>query len=160
MRYLVQPIYRIFVKRFTFLFFAKTTGKNIGSVLMSSAPNYSDAYILLNGTVTIPNTGTVANPNNRRNMIIKNCTPFTDCMSEKNNTKIDNAKYIDIVISVYNLIEYSDNYPRTYGRFWQCYRDETFLDDNGAIACFPADDNNSASFKFKTKIAGRTGNDG
>ena len=43
---------------------------------------------------------------------------------------------------------------------WHYYRDETFLNANGAIAEFSADNNNSALFKFKTKIAGRTGNDG
>ena len=42
----------------------------------------------------------------------------------------------------------------------QYYRDEPFLDNNGAIADFPADNNNSTSFKFKTKITGKKGNDG
>ena len=86
-------------------------------------------------------------------MIIKNCAPFTDCISEINNTQIDNAKGIDEVMPMYNLI-------KTSGSLWQYYRDETFLDDNGAIADFPAGNNNSALFKFKTKIADRTGNDG
>ena len=57
-------------------------------------------------------------------------------------------------------MERSDNYSQTFGSLWQYYRDEPFLDDNGAIADFPDDDNNSALFKFKTKIAIRTGNDG
>ena len=70
------------------------------------------------------------------------------------------VKYIDIVIIIYDLIEYSDNYSRTPGSLWQYYKDEEFLIDNGAIAGFPADKNNSASFKFETKITGRTGNDG
>ena len=63
---------------------------------------------------------------------------------------------------MYNLIEYSDNYSKTTGSLWQCYRDELFLDANGNIADFPADNNNnnSGSFKFKTKIAGRTANGG
>ena len=61
---------------------------------------------------------------------------------------------------MYNLIECSDNYSKTYGSLWQCYRNETFLNNNGAIANFPdiADNNNSAPFKFKTKIADRIGN--
>ena len=86
-------------------------------------------------------------------MIIKNCAPFTDCISEINNTQINNAKGIDEVMPMYNLI-------KTSGSLWQYYRDEPFLDDNGAIADFPAGNNNSALFKFKTKIADRTGNDG
>ena len=61
---------------------------------------------------------------------------------------------------MYNLIEYSDNYSKTSGSLWNYYRDEPHLNANGAIADFPAGNNNSASFKFKAKIAGRTGNDG
>ena len=53
-----------------------------------------------------------ARVNNERNkgVIFKNCTPFTDCISEINNTEIDNAIDIDVVISMYYLVEYSDNY--------------------------------------------------
>ena len=51
-------------------------------MLKSSLCDYSDAYILVNGTITVENTGTEAAPNNRKCMIIKNCAPFTDCISE------------------------------------------------------------------------------
>ena len=61
---------------------------------------------------------------------------------------------------MYNLIEYSDNYSRTSGSLWHCYNDDPFFNANGAIADFAANNNNSASFKFKTKITGITGNDG
>ena len=60
---------------------------------------------------------------------------------------------------MYNLIEYSDNYSETSGSLWHYYRDKPFLNANGAIADFPTDTNNSDSFRFKTKIADRTGND-
>ena len=60
---------------------------------------------------------------------------------------------------MYNLIEYSDNYSKTSGSLWQYHRVEPVLDANGAIGNFPADNNNSAFFKFKTKIAGRKEND-
>ena len=63
-------------------------------------------------------------------------------------------------MSMYNLIEYSDNYSKTSGSLWQYYGDEPFIIANGTIADFPADNNNSASFKVKTKIADRTGNNG
>ena len=69
-------------------------------------------------------------------------------------------KDIGIVMLMYNLIEYSDNYSKPSGSLWKCYRDESYLDNNDAIADFPADNNNSASFKLKSEIAGRTGNDG
>ena len=58
-------------------------------------------------------------------------------------------------MTMYNLIEYSDNYSKTSGSLWNYYRNEPFLIANGAIADFPANNNNSASVKFKTKIAGR-----
>ena len=58
-------------------------------------------------------------PNNRNNIIIKNCGSFTDCISETNNTQIDNAKYVDVVMPKYNLIEYSDNYSTTSECLWQ-----------------------------------------
>ena len=59
-----------------------------------------------------------------------------------------------------NLIEYSDNYSKTSGSLRQFYRDEPFINDNGAITDFIADGNNNISFKFKTKIAGTIGNNG
>ena len=66
----------------------------------------------MRGTTSFQNTGTAANPNNRQNIIIKNCVLFTDCVSEINNAQIDNTKDIDIVIPMCNLIEYSDNYTK------------------------------------------------
>ena len=85
--------------------------------------------------------------------IIKSCAQFTNCIREINNTQIDNAKDIDIVMSMYNLIESSDDYSKTSGSLWHYYRDEPYLNANGAIADFPADSNNSALFKFKKQQA-------
>ena len=82
-------------------------------------------------------------------MILENCAPFIDCKSEINNTEIDNAKDIDIVMPMYNLIEYSDNYSKTSGSLWQYYKDEP--NDNLA---------DSESFKSKVKITGNTLNKG
>ena len=59
---------------------------------------------------------------------------------------------------MYNLIEYSNSYSKTSGSLWQYYRDEPFIDGNGAITDFRADDKNNASCKFKTKIAGKIRN--
>ena len=56
-------------------------------------------------------------------MLFKNCAPFTDCISEVNNTQVDNAKYIDIIMAMYNLIEYSNNDSKTSGILWQHYKD-------------------------------------
>ena len=110
----------------------------------------------MNATITVPNTEAARLAANNR----KNYTPFTNYISEINNTQIDDAKDIGIVMPVHNLIEYSDNYSKTSGSLWHYYRDEPFLNANGAIANFSADNNDSGSFKFKRKIAGRTENDG
>ena len=81
------------------------------STLRSNLCDYSDAYILFSETVAVSNiAGARAAANNKKNIIIKHCTPFTNCISEINNTQIDNAKDNDTVMPMYNLIEYSDNY--------------------------------------------------
>ena len=85
------------------------------SMLRSSLCDYSDAYIFLKGNVTVNNTaddGAAANNTNKK-VIFKSCAPFTNCISKINDTQIDNAEYIDIVMLMYNLIEYSDNYSKT-----------------------------------------------
>ena len=91
------------------------------AMLRSSLCDYSDAYILVKGNITVNNTaadGAAAN-NTDKKVIFKNCAPFTSCISKINNAQIDNAQYIDIVMPVYNLIEYSDNYSKTSGSLWQ-----------------------------------------
>ena len=76
-------------------------------MLRSRLCDYSDVYILVSATITVPNTAAAgADPNNRKNIIIKNCAPFINCTSEINNTQRDNARDIDIVKPMYNLIEY------------------------------------------------------
>ena len=76
-----------------------------------------------------------------------------------NSTQKDNAKDIDVVMPLYNFIEYSDNYSKTSVRLRRYCRDEPALNDTGAIIDFPHGNNNSTSFKFKPKITGQTGND-
>ena len=90
-------------------------------MLKSSLCDYSDAYILVKGTITVNNTaatGADANNTNKK-VIFKNCTPFTNCINEINNTHVDNAKDLIIVMRMYNLIEYNDNYSKTSGSLWQ-----------------------------------------
>ena len=80
-------------------------------MLKSSLCDYSDVYILVKGNITVSNTiAADADANNtNKKVIFKNCGPFSDCISEINNTQVDNAKYIDRVVPMYNLIEYSDS---------------------------------------------------
>ena len=73
----------------------------------------------------------------------------------KNNTQTDNAEYIDIVMPMYSLIEYSDNYSKTSGNLWQYCKEIPALTNNGAIADFNGA-NATDSFNFKTKITGQT----
>ena len=68
---------------------------------------------------------------------------------EMNNTQIDDAQNIDLVMPVYNLIECSNAYSKTSGSLWQYYRDEPALNNNNNIIDFPASNNNSILFKFK-----------
>ena len=81
--------------------------------------NYADAYIFAKGAIKITGAGddVAARQADKRNkgVIFKNCAPFTKCINRINNTEIDNAKDIDIVMPMYNLIEYSDNYSKTSG---------------------------------------------
>ena len=113
--------------------------------------DYSDAYILVKRNITVNNTagtGAVANNTNKK-VVFKNCAPFTNCMSKINNTQVDNAEYIDIAMSIYNLIGYS---------LWQYCKVIPAVDDDGDIADFNGA-NATDSFSFKTKITGQTNND-
>ena len=97
-------------------------------MLKSGLCGYSDAYILAEGTISVANTtaaGAAANNSNKR-VVSKNCAPFTDCISEINNTEVDNAKDIDVVMSMYSLLEHSNNYSKTFRILWQYYRQTSF----------------------------------
>ena len=129
-----------------------STGSDIRikkSMQNPSLCDYGDAYILVKGTTTIIGSGhdAAAKPADKKNkgLMFENYAPFTNCKSETNNTEIDNTKDIDIVMPMYNLIEYSDNYSKTTPILRQYYRDE--LNDNLA---------DSESFKSKVEITGGT----
>ena len=98
------------------------------TMLRSNLCDYADAYILVKGTITITGVGCddAAKWLDEWNkgVIFKNCAPFTKCISRVNNTDIDNAQDINIVMWMYNLIEYSNNYSKTSGSLWQYYKEE------------------------------------
>ena len=118
-------------------------------MLRSNLCDYADAYILLKGTIKITGEGNydAAKRLDERNkgVIFKNCAPFTKCISRISNTDIDNSQDIDIVMSMFHLIEYSYNYSKTSGTLWQYYKDHP----NDNIT-------QSESFKSKIKITGKT----
>ena len=127
------------------------------SMTKSILCDYSDACIHVKGSITVTNTGTAATPNNRnKKVIFKNCVPFINCISEISNIQVDDAHDIDVVMPMYDLIEYSDTFTKTSGSLYQYYRDEPVLNNNVNIINFLDDDNNSISFKFKQQITGQT----
>ena len=130
------------------------------AMLRSSLCDYSDAYILVKGTIDVNNTtvaGADANTTDEK-VIFKNCAPLTNCISEINNTQIDNAKDINIVMPMYNLTEYSDNYFKTYGSLCQYCKDIRAMDNNNAIVNFNGADATD-SVNSKAKMTDQTGDD-
>ena len=118
-------------------------------MLRSNLCDYADAYILVKGTITITGAGnddaTKQADERDKGVTFKNCAPFTKWISRINNTDIDTAQDINIVMSMYSLIEYNDNYSTTSGSLWQYYKDEP----NNNLA-------DSESFKSKVKITENT----
>ena len=92
------------------------------TMLRSSLCDYSDAYILVKGQTTITGArdDAAARQADERDkgVVFKDFAPFTNCIREIINTQIDKAKDIDIVMPMYNLIEYSDNYSKTSRNLW------------------------------------------
>ena len=106
-------------------------------------------YILFKRTITVAAVATGGH-NNNKEKIFKNFASFIYCISEINNTQIDNAKDVDVVMQIYTLIEFSNNSSKTFWNLWQYYRDEPLLAD-GAVSGLPAANKNSNSFKFNKR---------
>ena len=86
------------------------------SMLKSSLCDYSDAYILVKATISIARVPAPAEPDNvNKEIVFKYCAPFANCISEINITKVDICKDIDVVMLMYNLIEFSNNYSKSSG---------------------------------------------
>ena len=107
------------------------------AMLTSSLHDYSDAYILVKENITVNNTADAgaAADNTNKKVIFKKCSLFTYCINKINNTQIDDAEYINIVMLMYNLVEYSNNYLKTFGSLWQC-REIPAVNNNGNIVDF------------------------
>ena len=80
------------------------------SMLRSDLCDFSDAYIVVEGDITLEGDNN-ANKRNK-NLAFKNNAPFINCISKINSLKIDNAEDLDVVILMYNLLEYSKNYKK------------------------------------------------
>ena len=80
------------------------------SMLRSDFFDYSDAYIVVKGNITVTN---LDNDAYDKKLAFKNNAPFTRCISKINNTLIENVEDLNVVMPMYNLIEYSKNYRKT-----------------------------------------------
>ena len=122
------------------------------SMLRSDLCEYSDAYIVVKGTITVTKPNSVVC---NKKLALKNNAPFVSCISKVNNTLIDNAEDSDIVMSMYNLLEYSKNYRKRTGSFWNYYRDEPnsgLGSENNNINYSRKD---SKAFDYRASITGK-----
>ena len=124
-------------------------------MLRSDLCDFSDAYIVVKGTIAAIGTNNKSRKN--RPLAFKINAPFICRISKINNTLIDNAEDLYITISMYNLIEYSKNYRKTTGSLWNYYRDE-LTDDTNDINFPNKNVIKSESFKYKTSVTGSTYN--
>ena len=119
-------------------------------MLRSVLCNFSDAYIIFKGNITVNDTADDGDAvNNAKKVIFESCAPFIKYISKINNTQRDNAEYIDIVMPMYNLIEYSNNYSKISASLWQCCKEVPAINDNGDNENFDCT-NESSLFKFKS----------
>ena len=120
---------------------------NVNKEIRIKTSMLSDAYIVVKGTVTATDPD---NANINKMVAFKNNAPFINCISKINGVQVDNAEDLDVVMPMYNLLEYSKNYRKTTGSLWNYYRDEP----SNPLS------SNSESFKKKTSITGNTYNVG
>ena len=113
-------------------------------MLRSDLCDFSDAYIVVEEDITLEGDND-ANKRNK-NLTFKNNAPFINCILKISGVNINNTEDLDVVIPMYNLLEYSKNYRKTTGSLWNYYRDEP----NNPLS------SNSESFKYKTSIVGKT----
>ena len=113
-------------------------------VLKPNLCDYAEAYILVDGAIRVDNA-----VNNNTRLALKNCAPFTKCNLEIDDEHVDTAENLDIVMPMYNLIEYSDNYQDSSATLYQYKRDESPDNINNNLAT-----NTSSSFKYKVDLLG------
>ena len=89
---------------------------------------YKKRYIVVKGRITVE--GDKDDETRNKKLVFKNNAPFRSCISKVNNTFIDNAEHLHIVMPMYNLLEYSDNYSMASGSLWNYYGDEVNDNEN------------------------------
>ena len=116
-------------------------------VIKPNLCDYSDAYILVTGDIKV--AGVAANTN----VAFKNCAPFTRCVTHVDDEHVETAKNLDIIMPMYNLIEYSDNYADSSGSLYRFKRDECPMNDAENPLNVALD--NSTSFNYKASLLGK-----
>ena len=120
-----------------------TTIKFETKIIKSNLCDYSDTYILVTGDIT------AIGGNANTKVAFKNCAPFTKCVTHINDQHVDNADDLDIVMPIYNLNEYSNNYSDTSGSLWQFKRYEQNMNNKSPVNVNTAD---SSSFKYQSSF--------
>ena len=143
---------RLFTKKWIEVYDQSGKNYNVNKEIRIKTPmfrsdlcDYSDAYIVVKGTIILTDPD---NAKRNKSVAFKNNALFINRISKINVVQIDNAEDLDVVMPMYNLIEYSKNYRKTIGSLWNYYRDEP---SNPLCS-------NSESFKYKTSITGNTYN--
>ena len=90
-------------------------------MLRSDLCDFSDAYIFVKGVTAVTNP---VDAKRNKSVAFKNNAPFINCISKINRVQIDSTEDLDIVMPMFNLLEYSKNYRKTRGSLWNYYRDE------------------------------------
>ena len=124
------------------------------SMLRSDLCDFSDVYIVVEGKIAVIKPNSIMDD---KKLAFKNNTMFVSCISKINNALIDNVQDLDVVMPMYNLLEYSKNYSKITGSFWNYYRDEpnSGLGGNNNNVNYSIKD--SKSFDYKTSIKGIIG---
>ena len=125
-----------------------STIKFESKVIKPNLCDYSDAYILVTGDIKVKAAAADTN------VAFKNCAPFTRCVTHINDEHVETAENLDIIMPMYNLIEYSDNYADSSGSLYQFKRDESSINNAGNLLNVALD--NSTSFKYKASLSGKS----
>ena len=117
-------------------------------VIIPNLCDYSDAYILVTGDIKVAVVAAITN------VAFKNCAPFTRCVTHVKDGHVKTTENLDIIIPMYNLIEYRDNYSDLSGSLYQFKRDGSPMNNDGNLLNVAL--NNSSSFKNKASLLGKT----
>ena len=116
-------------------------------VIKPNLCDYSDAHILVTGDIRV--AAVAANTN----VVFKNCAPFKRCVTHINDEHVETAENLDIIMPMYNLIEYSNNYADSSGSLYQFKRNESPMNNNNNSLNVALD--NSISYKYKASLLGK-----